>query len=390
MRLLFIGGTGLISSACVTLARSRGHDLTLVTRGKTSPFPGPPRSRLIVVDATNPDALRAALERNALGERFDAVVQFVAFEPGHVADDVVTFAPRTDQYVLVSTAATYRPLERFFLQAETAEQQNDFWEYAQKKIEAEHELRYYAEAAGLPFTVVRPAYTYGPSKIPGYVWNSEHPWTLVDRMRRGADIIVPGDGTTAWTLTHVRDVAEGLLGLLGNGKALGRSINITSDEALTWEGIHRTIAKAAGLTDEQYESQVVHVPTDAIVAADPSCQGSLRGDKMHNKVVDTTVLRLLVPSFRARIPFSKGILECFEWFEADPARQTVDAQANKRLDHLGRTYRAALRDAASAPGRQPRRRKTDSGSTEDDIKDASNVGETTRADTVKVVPTSKD
>ncbi len=359
MRLLFVGGTGLISSACVALARSRGHDLTLVTRGKTSPFPGPPRSRLIVVDATDPDQLRTSLERNALGERFDAVVQFVAFEPGHVAEDVVTFAPRTDQYVLVSTAATYRPLERFVMQSETSEQRNDFWDYARKKIEAEHELRYYAEAAGLPFTIVRPAYTYGPSKIPGYVWNSEHPWTLIDRMRRGADIIVPGDGTTPWTLTHVRDVAEGLLGLLGNEKALGHAVNVTSDEALTWEGIHRTIAKAAGLSDEQYQTQVVHVPTDALVAADPSSEGVLRGDKMHTKVIDTTVVRLLVPSFRPRIPFTKGIRETIEWFEADPARQTVDPLANKRLDHLGRCYRAALRDAALPPGRQPRRRKTD-------------------------------
>ena len=349
MKLLFVGGTGLISSACAALARVQGHDLTLVTRGRSRTYPPPDGARLLVVDARDPLAIRDTLERNALGERFDAVVQFVTYDPGHVADDVVTFAPRTDQYVFISTAAVYEPVDRFRELSEMSEQGNAYWEYARKKHECERELRHYAEAANLPFTIVRPAHTYGPSTIPAYVGNSTHPWTIVERMRRGADIAIPGDGTSAWTLTHARDVAAGLLALVGNDKALGRAVNITSDEALTWETIHCTIAEAAGLTRTQFEAQAVHVPSDALIAAEPSYAGVVRGDKMHNKVIDTSLLRLLVPGYRARIPFAQGVRESITWFEADPARQTIDAAANAYFDQLTDIYRAALRDATARP-----------------------------------------
>lgn len=348
MRLLFIGGTGLISSACAALARERKHEVTLVTRGRTPGPSLPPGARLLIVNAHDPRALRDSLERNALGERFDAVVQFVAYEPGQIPEDVVTFAPRTDQYIFVSTAATYPPREYFNVQSESTEQGNPYWEYASKKIECERELRHYAEAAQMPFTIVRPAHTYGFSKIPGYAGNSERPWTLPDRMRRGADIIVPGDGTSVWTLTHAADVAMGILGLIGNAKALGHAVNVTSDEALTWEGIHREIAIAAGLRNEQYEKQVVHVPSDAIVAAFPEAAGGVVGDKMHNKIVDTTTLKLLMPGWKPRVTFAHGVREAVGWFLADPQRQLVDDQSNAAMDRLGAIYRTALGSVYSA------------------------------------------
>jgi nucleoside-diphosphate-sugar epimerase len=355
MRLLFLGGTGLISSACAALAFEKGHDLTVITRGRSRTLPSPRGARHFVVDATKPKALRATLERNALGDRFDAVVQFVAFEPGHMADDVVTFAPRADQYILVSTAATYRPVDRLSVLSESSVQQNDLWEYAQKKIELERELRMYAEAASLPYTIVRPSHTYGPSRIPGYVGNSDHPWTLVDRMRRGADILLPGDGTSAWTLTHSRDVAAGIMGLIANEGALGKAVNITSNEALTWETIHRIIADAAGVDPERYASQVVHVPSDALVAAFPSAEGGVLGDKMHNKVIDTRLLRSLIPGYQAKIRFADGIRETIAWFEENPARQTVDIKANVHLDRLATLYRGAL-DASQLPSPRGRAR----------------------------------
>jgi nucleoside-diphosphate-sugar epimerase len=347
MRLLMLGGTGLISSACATLARERGHELTLVTRGRATTFPPPPGARLLICDASDPRSLRSTLERNALGERFDAVIQFVAFEPWQIPDDVVTFAPRTQQYLFISTAAAYPPSDRFAALNETREQGNPFWSYAAKKAECERELHHYAEAAGLPFTIIRPAHTYGVSRIPGYVGNSEHPWTLPSRMRRGADIIVPGDGTTVWTLTHARDVAMAILDLLGNARAFGKAINVTSDEALTWEAIHREIALASGLRVEQYEQQVVHVPSDAIVALFPESEGMVRGDKMHNKVTDVSLLRNLAPNWRPRTTFAQGIRESVQWFLADSARQTVDARADAAFDRLGAVYRTALGAAYS-------------------------------------------
>lgn len=348
-RLLIIGGTGLISSACARLAFDQGCDLTVMTRGRNQLFPSPKGARHIIVDARKPSAMKSALERTMLGERFDAVIQFIAYDPGQIPDDVVTFAPRANQYILISSAATYRPVDRMTLLSEDSEQGNDAWDYAKKKIECENELRMYAEAASLPFTIVRLAHTYGPSKIPGYVGNSDHPWTLVDRMRRGADIVIPGDGTTAWTLTHSRDVARGILGLVGNDEAVGKAVNVASTEALTWETIHRVIAQAAGVEPDQYAAQIVHIPSDALVVAYPSAEGGILGDKMHNKILDTRLLKSLVPDFKATIKFEEGIRESIAWFEANPARQTIDSYANAHMDRVAAIYRDALDQASELP-----------------------------------------
>jgi nucleoside-diphosphate-sugar epimerase len=344
MKVLFLGGTGVISSECAALVTARGHELTLITRGRSQTAPPPPGARLLNADASDPLALRGALSEGADGERFDTVVQFVGYEPGQIADDVITFAPRARHYVFVSTAAAYRSFDHFVRLTEETEQANPHWEYARKKAESERVLRAYATDAGLPFTIVRPAHTYGASRIPGYVGNSRHPWTLVDRMRRGADIIIPGDGTSVWTLTHARDVAVGLVGLLGNEQAFGQSVNIMGDEALTWNGIHATIAAAAGLTVPQFAAIAVHVPSDAIVAADPTLAGGVYGDKMHSAVFDTSRIRSLVPDFAPALTFAQGMREALAWFAANPERQTIDTEANAMLDRLGRAYRTVLRD----------------------------------------------
>ncbi|WP_062465416.1 NAD-dependent epimerase/dehydratase family protein [Demequina soli] len=338
MRILIVGGTGLISSELAAQAAAAGHDLTLVNRGRST-IGVPAGARVIHADATDAAAMRAALQGARLrGERFDAVVQFIAFRPEHVAADLETFAPLTDQYVLVATSAAYQSFDRLHPLTEDTPQVNEFWEYARLKAECEAVVR----AGAIPWTVVRPAHTYGPSKIPGYTGNSSHPWTLVDRMRRGADIVIPGDGTSLWTLTHARDVAAGMLGLLGNDAALGEAVHVTSDEALTWGGIHAILARAAGLSDEAFAAQSVHVPSDALVAARPSSAGGIYGDKMHAAVYDTSKLRRLVPGWEARIPFEEGAAEAIAWFEADPARRQVDDDANAMLDAVARIYREAL------------------------------------------------
>jgi nucleoside-diphosphate-sugar epimerase len=298
---------------------------------------------MLYVDATDSGALRAALGASAAGERFDAVVQFIGYEPGHIADDVVTFAPRTDHYVFISTAATYRSFDHWVRKGEDTDQANPHWEYARKKAECEHVLREYAADADLPFTIARPAHTYGATRIPGYVGNSRHPWTLIDRMRRGADIIIPGDGTSLWSLTHARDVAVAIVGLLGNEAAFGQAVNVMGDGALTWNGIFETIATEAGLTVPQLAAISVHVPSEAIVAAIPEAAGNIFGDKMHSSVFDTSKLRALVPESEPRVRFATGVREALAWFEANPERQTIDDDANEALDRLGRVYRSALR-----------------------------------------------
>jgi nucleoside-diphosphate-sugar epimerase len=341
MRILVVGGTGLISSEFVDACLARGDEVTIITRG-TKPSPGGVKT--IHADASDASALRQALHGARLRrEKWDAVVQFIAFTPDHVSEDIETFAPVTDRYVLVATSAAYKTVERLHPLTEDTELENLHWQYARDKMACEAALR--AGAGSLGYTIVRPAHTYGASKIPAFTGNSKHPWTIVDRMRRGADIVVPGDGTSLWTVTHASDVATGMRGLLDTDASLGQAVHITSDEALTWRGLYREIALAAGLTDTQFESQCVCVPSDAMVAAAPSQAGSIYGDKMHNAVYDTSLIKRLVPGWEARVSFAEGIREAIAWGDADPARQSVDDDANAMFDRLGSIYRGALRQA---------------------------------------------
>ena len=342
MRILIVGGTGLISSELSGCAVSEGHEVTLINRGQSA-LPVPAGAHVIHADATNAQALRAALQGPRLrGERFDAVVQFIAFDAVQVHDDIETFRRLTDRYVLIATSAAYRKHDRLRPLTEDVPLENPYWEYARKKIACEEVLRAEAPAAGLDFTIVRPAHTYGPSKIPGFTGVSRHPWTLVDRMRRGADIVLPGDGTSLWTVTHARDVASGILGLLKAPDAVGEAVHVTSSEAITWEGIHWAIAQAAGLSREAFDRQIVCVPSDALIAASPGQEGSIRGDKMHPAVYDTSKLRRLVPDWEPRTSFADGVAGAIAYFEADPERQSVDAAANAMFDDLAARYRATL------------------------------------------------
>jgi len=343
MRILIVGGTGLISSALARYCTAQGDQLTLINRGRTKVAPPLTGAHVLHADATDATAMRSLMHGARLrGERWDAVVQFVAFGPDHVHDDVVTFASLTDRYVLIATAAAYSSYERAHLLREDAPQHNPWWQYARDKAEAEQVLHDEATAASLEYTIVRPAHTYGDSKIPGYTGVSRHPWTLVDRMRRGADIIIPGDGTAAWTLTHASDVASAIRGLIDTPAAAGRAVHVTSNEALTWTGIHRHIAHAAGLSDARFEDQVVHIPSDALVAAFPSQAGSIYGDKMHSAVYDTSLIHQLLPHWQAETPFAEGIERTIAAFEANPSWRTVDQDTDTAFDRLGQIYRDAL------------------------------------------------
>jgi nucleoside-diphosphate-sugar epimerase len=175
------------------------------------------------------------------------------------------------------------------------------------------------------------------SQIPVVIGSWDKPFTIIDRMRRGAPIIVPGDGTSLWTVTHNSDFAQGLLGLLGNPAALHQDFHITSDEALTWDQIYSLVGAAAGVAPN-----ILHVPSDAIVAADPSELGSLFGDKIYSTVFDNSKLRGVVPGYRATVPFAKGIAETVAWFDAGPDRQAIDEAANRRWDDLASVYQEAL------------------------------------------------
>jgi nucleoside-diphosphate-sugar epimerase len=334
MRVLFIGGTGLISSGCIAATEAAGHELWLLNRGRSNLLPASvPPERTITADASDPQGLREALR----GHEFDTVVQWVGFKPEHVAQDVETFAS-AGQYVFISSASVYQKPSSHWLITEQTPLSNPVWAYAQEKIACEQVLREAHAATGFPMTIVRPSHTYGPSQIPILIGSWDKPFTIIDRMRRGGKIIVTGDGTSLWTLTHNTDFAKGLVGLFGQPAAIGEDFHITSDEALAWNQVYELLGEAAGV-----ELDILHVPSEAIVVAEPEQTGSLFGDKIHSSVFDNSKLRSVVPGFQATVPFSEGIKETIAWFDADPSRQTIDHAANELWDRIVSVYTDALR-----------------------------------------------
>jgi len=325
MKVLFLGGTGVISSACSRLAVSRGIDLVLLNRGQTA-RPLPEGARILHGDIRD----RASVER-ALGDTtFDAVVNWINFTPDHVEADIELFRDRTGQYIFISSASAYqKPLSSLPI-TESTPLDNPFWAYSRAKIACEERLVQAYREEKFPITIVRPSHTYDRTKVPllGH-------YADIDRMRKGKKVIVHGDGTSLWVLTHHEDFAKGFVGLLGNHRAIGHAFHITSDEVLTWNQIYTILAQAAGV-----EPQIVHVPSDLIAAFDPEVGAGLLGDKAHSVIFDNTKIKRLVPDFAATIPFSQGAEEIVAWFNADPARQVVDRQVSRLIDNIIAAYEA--------------------------------------------------
>jgi len=309
MRVLFIGGTGIISSGSAALAVARGIDLTLLNRGQSLRKPAA-GARILNADIRD----RAAVQNVLAGQQFDVVVNFLAYTPEHVQADLDLFSGKIGQYVFISSASAYQTPPVNLPLRESTPLDNPVWEYSRNKIACEELLlRAYRESK-LPFTVVRPSHTYDPNYVPlpgGY--------TTLDRMLHGKPVIVPGDGTSIWTLTHTRDFATGLVGLLGNAHAIGEVFHITSDEWLTWDAIYLALGRAFGV-----EPKLVHVPSDLIATYDKTLGDSLRGDKMHSTIFDNSKIKQVVPDFHTPTSFSQGAREIASWFMADPVRQKVD------------------------------------------------------------------
>jgi len=319
LKILFIGGTGIISSACSRLAIARGMELFHLRRGRTV-RPVPAEVRVLTADIREPEAAR-----RALGElRFDVVVDWVAFTPEHIEADLALFRGRVQQYVFISSASAYQTPPSILPVTESTPLANPFWAYSRAKIACEDRLVRAFREEGFPMTIVRPSHTYDRTLLPchgGY--------TVIDRMRRGMKVIVHGDGTSLWTLTHHQDFALGLVGLLGNARAIGHAFHITSDEWLTWDHIHHVLARSAGV-----EARIVHLPSDVIAGIDPEWGAGLLGDKAHSMVFDNAKIKALVPEFRAATPFSRGAEEILAYHDADAGRRVVDPVMDQTMDRL--------------------------------------------------------
>jgi nucleoside-diphosphate-sugar epimerase len=325
MNVLFIGGTGNISTDVSRLAVAQGIDLYLLNRGKRDvEIPG---AQTIVGDIHQPDQVRAALE----GHTFDAVVNWIAYTPEDVEQDLELFRGRTGQYVFISSASAYQKPPVHYLVTESTPLYNPHWAYSRNKIACENRLMAAYRDEDFPVTIVRPSLTYAtvfPIAIGG--WGC---YTLADRLLTGQPIIVHGDGSSLWTVTHAADFAKGFVGLLGHPQAIGQDFHITSDEVLNWHQIYTTIAHALGV-----EPEMVHIPSDFIAKVNPVLGAGLLGDKAWSVVFDNTKVKTLVPEFQATIPFHKGIYRTLDWFDAHPEAKQVKDEVNRTMDEIIAAY----------------------------------------------------
>jgi nucleoside-diphosphate-sugar epimerase len=334
MKFLFIGGTGLISSACSELAVKRGIDLTILNRSKSTQYPLPNGAHLLVGDVhTDPGQLASLLGN----QRFDAVVDWIAFKPEDIERDIRLFRGNIGQFVFISSASAYQKPPAHYIVTEESPLENPFWDYSRNKIRCEERLMAEYREQRFPVTIIRPSLTYGPSQIPlcGASW--QHPYTVIDRMKRGQKIIVPGDGTSLWTLTWNGDFAKGLLGLLGNPAAIGEAYHITSDEVLTWNQIFYETGRAIGI-----EPVIAHISSDLIAAYNPNAIGDLIGDKINSSVFDNSKIKQTVPDFTCEVSWADGVRRSIAWYEANPSRQTIDTEMNRSWDTIITAYERAF------------------------------------------------
>jgi nucleoside-diphosphate-sugar epimerase len=318
-KVLFIGGTGIISSAASELALMRGMDVTLLNRGQSRRAPAD-GVEVLNADISDPTAVDAALA----GREFDVVVDMIAFTPDQVQRDIDRFEGRTGQYVFISSASAYqKPVARLPI-TESTPLRNPYWQYSRDKIACEDLLTAAYRDRAFPVTVLRPSHTYDKWTIPVFGG-----WTTIDRIRRGEEIIVHGDGTSLWTLTHASDFAVGFVGILGNPLAYGDAFQITSDFVYTWNEIYSILGRAAGA-----EPKLRYATSASIEQAAPGRAGQLTGDMAHSVIFDNTKIRRMVPDFNPTVALHHAANEIIEWHDAHPELKRVDPGLDALFNQL--------------------------------------------------------
>src|SRR6266508_2848769 len=334
MEILFIGGTGIISSACADLTVAQGHELFILNRSISKKYPVPQGATVLQADVYTDEA---RLARLLAGHHFDVVVDYLAYTVNDIERDLRLFRGKTDQFVFISSASAYQKPVKNYIITERTPLENPYWEYSRNKIACEDRLLFAYLEEGFPVTIIRPSHTYGLSQIPLCVSSWLHPWTVIERMKRGQKVIVPGDGTSLWVLTWNADFAKGLVGLLGNEKAIGEAFQITSDQVLSWDQIYLEVYQALGL-----EPNVIHIPSDLIAKYWSEAEGGLIGDKSNSVVFDNSKIKRFVPDFVCEVDWADGLRRTLAWFEKYPEFQTIEYEMNPVWDHIIAAYERAF------------------------------------------------
>lgn len=337
MKVLFLGGTGIISMASVKLAVDRGYDVSILNRGNKVPYPG---SSQIVCDVNDQVQIDAAIKEAT----WDVVVDFVSFKLEDVERRIQSFEDRVKQFFFISSASVYQRPCRNYLITESTPLANPFWKYSRDKIECEERLTSEHRERGFPVVIVRPALTFGNTQIPLVMNCWEKPFTAIHRLRSGKPLIIPGDGSSLWTITHNTDFAYALLGLFGNENAIGHAFHITSDEVLTWDQIYQATAEAASVCDPEF----IHISSDFITACLPDHLGSLIGDKASSVVLDNAKIKSFVPDFVVTTRFAERIKQTLSWFDSSENRRAINKELDDRYDKLIHFYKLGLAEAKAA------------------------------------------
>ena len=325
MKVLFIGGTGTISMAISRLLLSQGHTLYLLNRGSRNT--GLSGDLIELKADINDEAAVAALISDL---KFDVVADFIAFVPEQLERDYRLFREKTKQFIYISSASAYqKPLSDYRINEGTP-LANPYWEYSRNKIAGEEYLMKLYREEGFPVTIVRPSHTYDERSIPLGAHGEKGSYSVIKRMLEGKPVIIHGDGTSLWTITHNSDFAKGFVGLMGNIHAIGEAVQITSDESVTWNQIYQIIADALHV-----KLNAVHVASEFLDAcSDYDFAGSLLGDKANTVVFDNSKLKKLVPSFTATVRADQGIRSTIEYVLSHPECQVEDPAFDAWCDRV--------------------------------------------------------
>jgi len=337
MKVLFIGGTGTISTAISKKLLQEGHDLYLLNRGNRNRELST-GAHSLVADVNDEAKVATMIE----GMNFDVVCDFIGFVPSQLERDYRLFAGKTKQFMYISSASAYqKPIANYVINEGTP-LANPYWEYSRNKIACEEFLMKMYRENGFPVTIVRPSHTYDERSIPLGVHGDKGSYSVVKRMLEGKPVIVHGDGTTLWTMTHNSDFAKGFVGLMGNTHAIGEVFQITSDESLTWNQIYQAVADALGVEYKPY-----YVSSKFLHEAGPyDFEGGLIGDKANTVVFDNSKLKRAVPDFQATVRFDRGVKMVVDYVLSHPEYQIedpeFDAWCDKVIDALETAKKTVL------------------------------------------------
>jgi len=325
MKILFIGGNGNISWNCVQKALGKGYEIWVLNRGSGSVMRRelPHEVHKLKGDVGNASSVKDAVK----GLKFDVVADFICFTPEQAMADIEIYGNICKQFIFISSASAYqKPLGAVPI-TESAPLKNPYWLYSRNKIACEELFFKEYREKGFPITVVRPSHTYD-TIIPAAMGSSG--WTNSARMLASKPIILHGDGTTLWTLTHAKDFAAAFTALLGNEAAIGNAFHITSDEWLTWRQISECVADALGAPKLNF----VCVPSEKIAEKNPDLGAGLLGDKAWCAIFDNSKIKKFAPGWQAEIPFREGIKQTISWFMENEERRKINGELDAFLDGL--------------------------------------------------------